>query len=447
MNNELTAASPRPKSKRKTILISVAVVACLALVTVFMLQDNQKGVDIFAEEVKQRNIVELVSASGRIQPKTKVDIASEIYGEILWVGAREGDRVEQGDLLVILDTVQLRSDVNQGLYAMNEANARLSGAKSRLEQTEDEINRQTSLYDRKLTSETEFTDSRFAYEAARSGFDATKAQAQQSRARYNKLLDNLSKAKIAAPMSGVITYLNAEVGEIAAAQTGFTQGRTLMTISNLDVFEVEVEVDETEIAKVELGQQAEIEVDAFPDTIFTGEVVEIGNTAIFVGAGTQDQSTNFRVKVVFDDSNEKIRPGMSATVDITANQQDGVFSVPFSAVVMRTYDMDSLEAARAGQVTEDDTGGVHAAESTSDTTDKLAMDEEEPEELKGVFVIRDGVARFVEVKTGIANQKHIEIISGLSEQDSVISGPYRVLRTIKDGEAVKLKEMDKDKDK
>lgn len=447
MNNELTAASPRPKSKRKTILISVAVVACLALVTVFMLQDNQKGVDIFAEEVKQRNIVELVSASGRIQPKTKVDIASEIYGEILWVGAREGDRVEQGDLLVILDTVQLRSDVNQGLYAMNEANARLSGAKSRLEQTEDEINRQTSLYDRKLTSETEFTDSRFAYEAARSGFDATKAQAQQSRARYNKLLDNLSKAKIAAPMSGVITYLNAEVGEIAAAQTGFTQGRTLMTISNLDVFEVEVEVDETEIAKVELGQQAEIEVDAFPDTIFTGEVVEIGNTAIFVGAGTQDQSTNFRVKVVFDDSNEKIRPGMSATVDITANQQDGVFSVPFSAVVMRTYDMDSLEAARAGQVTEDDTGGVHAAESTSDATDKLAMDEEEPEELKGVFVIRDGVARFVEVKTGIANQKHIEIISGLSEQDSVISGPYRVLRTIKDGEAVKLKEMDKDKDK
>lgn len=447
MNNELTAASPRPKSKRKTILISVAVVACLALVTVFMLQDNQKGVDIFAEEVKQRNIVELVSASGRIQPKTKVDIASEIYGEILWVGAREGDRVEQGDLLVILDTVQLRSDVNQGLYAMNEANARLAGAKSRLEQTEDEINRQTSLYDRKLTSETEFTDSRFAYEAARSGFDATKAQAQQSRARYNKLLDNLSKAKIAAPMSGVITYLNAEVGEIAAAQTGFTQGRTLMTISNLDVFEVEVEVDETEIAKVELGQQAEIEVDAFPDTIFTGEVVEIGNTAIFVGAGTQDQSTNFRVKVVFDDSNEKIRPGMSATVDITANQQDGVFSVPFSAVVMRTYDMDSLEAARAGQVTEDDTGGVHAAESTSDATDKLAMDEEEPEELKGVFVIRDGVARFVEVKTGIANQKHIEIISGLSEQDSVISGPYRVLRTIKDGEAVKLKEMDKDKDK
>lgn len=447
MNNELTAASPRPKSKRKTILISVAVVACLALVTVFMLQDNQKGVDIFAEEVKQRNIVELVSASGRIQPKTKVDIASEIYGEILWVGAREGDRVEQGDLLVILDTVQLRSDVNQGLYAMNEANARLAGAKSRLEQTEDEINRQTSLYDRKLTSETEFTDSRFAYEAARSGFDATKAQAQQSRARYNKLLDNLSKAKIAAPMSGVITYLNAEVGEIAAAQTGFTQGRTLMTISNLDVFEVEVEVDETEIAKVELGQQAEIEVDAFPDTIFTGEVVEIGNTAIFVGAGTQDQSTNFRVKVVFNDSNEKIRPGMSATVDITANQQDGVFSVPFSAVVMRTYDMDSLEAARAGQVTKDDAGGVHAAESTSDTTDKLAMDEEEPEELKGVFVIRDGVARFVEVKTGIANQKHIEIISGLSEQDSVISGPYRVLRTIKDGEAVKLKEMDKDKDK
>lgn len=443
----MTMAPPKPKSKLKPILIIAAVIICIGLLVMFMLQDNQQGIEVYAEEVKARDIIELVSASGRIQPETKVDIASEIYGEIMWVGVQEGDRVKQGQPLVVLDTIQLRSDVDQGLYAMNEAEARLAGAKSSLDKAQEDYNIQAGLKEKQGTSETAFKTAGFALESAKSNYEASKAQAQQAKARYEKLLDNLSKAKISAPMSGVITYLNAEVGEIAAAQTGFTQGRTLMTISNLDVFEVEVEVDETEIAKVDLGQQAKIEVDAFPDTVFTGEVVEIGNTAIFVGTGTQDQSTNFRVKVVFNDSNAKIRPGMSATVDITAAERGEALSVPFSAVVMRTYDMDSLEMARAGKMNDEteDEGGVMAAESTSDTADKMQDDEKEPEELKGVFVVRDGKVRFVEVETGIADQKHIEIVSGLEASDSVVSGPYRILRTIKDGEPVKTKSSDENK--
>lgn len=438
-------APPKPKSKLKLILIIVGALIIVALLVTFMLQDNQKGTEVYAEEVKERDIVELVSASGRIQPETKVDITSEIYGEIMWVGVQEGDRVKQGQPLVVLDTIQLRSDVDQGLYAMNEAEARLSGAKSSLDKAQEDYNIQAGLREKQGTSETAYKTSRFALESAKSSYDATKAVAQQAKARYEKLLDNLGKAKIAAPMSGVITYLDAEVGEIAAAQTGFTQGRTLMTISNLDVFEVEVEVDETEIAKVDLGQKAKIEVDAFPDTTFTGQVVEIGNTAIFVGSGTQDQSTNFRVKVVFNDNNAKIRPGMSATVDITADEREHALSVPFSAVVMRTYNMDSLQAAREGKTTEDNSGGVMAAETAADTTDKVTDDDKEPAELKGVFVIREGKVRFVEVVTGIADQKHIEIVSGIEPTDSVVSGPYRILRTIKDGEAVKTKSMEENK--
>jgi HlyD family secretion protein len=213
-----------------------------------------------------------------------------------------------------------------------------------------------------------------------------------------------------------------------------------MTISNLNVFEVEVEVDETEINKVDLMQVADIEVDAFPDTVFDGEVVEIGNTAIVSGSGTQDQSTNFYVKVIFKDPNVRIRPGMSATVDIITNRQEDVLTIPYSAIVMRSFDVDSLEGAQ--ESAEPESGGstspdLRAAEGDDSLSGSAVDDEENRKDYKGVFVVREGVARFVQVETGIADQKHIEITSNLTEGDSVISGPYRVLRNVKDGDLVK----------
>ena len=422
----------------KKLIITIAVVAVVILLVVVVLKkDTKGGTDVYAEKVSKRELVEIVSASGRVQPKTKVNITSEINGEIIALPIREGDRVKTGDLLVVLDTVQLQSDADQARYAVNEINARLAGAKSLLVQQEDEFNRQKRLFESNLTSETAFNDSKYAYENAKATYDATIAQARQYESRYEKVLDNLSKAKIMAPMSGVITYLDAEVGEIAAAQTAYTQGKTLMTISDLDVFEVEVEVDETEIAKIDLGQPVKIEVDAFPDTTFEGTVVEIGNTAIYSGAGTQDQSTNFKVKVVFNDRDAKIRPGMSATVDVTTSKVENALSIPFSAVVMRTYDLDSLERARAGEPTIN-TGGIQAAEEDSTKAPENLSDEKDNKELKGVFVIRDGKAVFVQVETGIADQKHIQVTTGLEDGDQVVSGPYKALRTINDGDAVKI---------
>jgi HlyD family secretion protein len=425
-------------SLKKIIIIGLIAVVVLTLVIVTVTKDTTNRMDVYADEVTEQELIELVSASGRVQPKTKVDITSEITAEIVYLAVREGDRVQTGDLLVILDTVQTRSDVDQALFAVNEVNARLEGAKSTLDQNEEEYERQKRLYESGLTSETAYTNAQYAYRNAKSGYEATKALADQLQSRYRQQLDRLEKVKIVAPMPGVITFLDCEVGEIAPAQTAFTQGKTLMTIADLDVYEVEVEVDETEIAKVDMGQEVAIEVDAFPDTVFNGEVVEIGNTAIYVGQGTQDQSTNFRVKVVFSDANPKIRPGMSATVDITTNRKDETLTVPFSAIVMRDYDLDSLERARTSG--DSDSGEVQAAESDSDTTGKSAGEDDEPEEHKGVFVIRDGLARFVEVETGIADQKRIEVVSGITAGDSVISGPYRVLRSVHDGDGVKIVE-------
>ncbi len=432
------------KSKKKLILIIVGVVVVVAIVIANLTMDTSNETKVQAEETKLKDITELVSASGRIQPRTKVDITSEINGEIIFLYAKEGDRVDDGQLLIVLDTVQLRSDVDQARYAVSEVKARLAGSKASLDKAQEDYDRLKRLHETNLTSETEFDNSHYAYLNAKASYEAFQAQAEQFRSRYEKQLDYLSKAKIVAPMSGIITYLDAEVGEIAAAQTAFTQGRTLMTISDLNIFEVEVEVDETEINKIELAQECSIEVDAFPDTAFAGEVTEIGNTAVLTAMGTENQSTNFNVKVIFADPNVKIRPGMSATVDITTSRRDEALTIPYSAVVMRTYDMDSLLAAR--EEVSDSGGGVQAAEADSLDQKSDHDDDEEREELKGVFVVREGIAQFISIETGIADKKSIEVTSGLSEGDSVIAGPYRVLRSIKDGEPVAIEEKSSKKE-
>ncbi|MBU0982716.1 MAG: efflux RND transporter periplasmic adaptor subunit [candidate division Zixibacteria bacterium] len=428
---------------KKAVIIILGVV----LIAVFGYLSLKGGgghtTKVQAAGTERHDIEEKVSASGRIQPKTKVDITSEINGEIILLPVREGQRVTIGDLLVVLDTVQISSDVNQARFGNDEIRARLDGAKTTLEQNEEEYQRQERLFAKDLTSETAYKNAKYAYLNSKAAYEAMEASARQSESRYAKQLDYLSKAKISAPMSGVITYLDAEVGEIAAAQTSFTQGRTIMTIADLSIFEVEVEVDETEINKINIGQSAEIEVDAIPDTAFAGKVVEIGNTAIMAGLGTQDQSTNFKVKVTFTEPNQRLRPGMSATVDITTNERKDVLAIPFASIVMRKYDLDSLEQARAEETSGPASSNeVMAAEGDDESATDSARktDEKEREELKGVFVVRDGIACFVQVETGVADQKNIEVTLGIEEGDKVVSGPYKALRTIKDGDAVEITE-------
>ncbi len=431
-------------SKKKILLIIGGVIVVVGLVYMNMTMNTEKTTKVNIETAKDRELIEIVSASGRIQPKTKVDITSQINGEIINLLVKEGEHVNAGDLLVVLDTVQLRSNVNEAKFAMSEIEAQLQGAEVTMNQSKEEFDRQKRLREDNLSSETQLTNAKYAYLNSLSAYDAMLARSHQVKSRYDNQLDNLSKAKIIAPMSGIITFLDCEVGEIAQGQTSFSQGRTLMTISNLDVFEVEVEVDETEINKVAFGQAVNIEVDAFMDTVFAGKVIEIGNTALISGNGSQDQSTNFKVKVIFNDENVRIRPGMSATVDIVSNKKENALSVPYSAIVMRSFDLDSLEKAKNNI---DDSNAeslnknaVHAADTNNI---KKSDSEKEREELKGVFVVQDGKAKFVKVNTGIADSKNIEITDGVLIGDSIITGPYKILRTIKDGDKVKKIEKKK----
>jgi HlyD family secretion protein len=424
------------KMKKKKLLIGGAILVVLILVIANLIGGGKKAIEVQAEPVKLRDVVEEVSASGWIQPKMRVNITAEVNAEILAVPVKEGETVDRGQLLIQLDTVQLQKDVENYRYALNELRARTEAAKASFLQAEEEYNRQKKLYDQELTSETVFKNTEYAYLSGKYNYEAMLSQTKQGEALSEKAVDNLGKTRIVAPMDGVITYLNVEVGEIAQAQTAFTQGMTLMTISNLAAFEVEVDVDETEITKIRIGQNAKIEADAFPDSVFKGEVIEIGNTAVRNTLG-QDQSTNFKVKVLFSENNQNIRPGMSATVDIETNRREKALSVPYGSIVMRSP-QDTIDINLKSNVPE--SGDIHAAEVSSGDSEQDENKEKE-QELKGVFVLKDGKARFIAVETGIADQKSMEILSGLTNSDSVITGPFKTLRTLKNGEDIKVQKQ------
>ncbi len=426
------------KLKKKTYLIGGAIFILVIIIIVNVVGSRKKMTSVQAEGIKKKDVVEEVSASGWIQPKTRVNITAEVNAEIIAISVKEGESVTKGQLLIQLDTVQLQKDVDNYRYSLNELKARTEAGKSAFLQSEEEYNRQKQLFDKKLTSETLFKNSEYAYMSNKYNYEAMLSQTKQGEALYGKAEDNLGKTRILAPMDGVLTFLDAEVGEIAQAQTAFTQGKTLMTISNLAAFEVEVDVDETEITKIGKGQKAKIEADAFPDSVFLGEVIEIGNTAVTNNAG-QDQSTNFKVKVLFNENNQNIRPGMSATVDIITNTREKVLTVPYGAIVMR-LPKDTVEAGSNAKTS--GTADAQAAlAGSADSNESEGKEKEKEKELKGVFIIKDGKAKFAVVETGVADQKNIEVISGVAESDSVITGPFKTLRSLKNGENIKTEKQ------
>lgn len=425
--------------KHKKLLLILGGIVIAAIIIGNIVSSGEKATKVSTEGVEINDITEEVSASGYVQPQTKVNITAEVNAEIISIPVIDGQKISRGDLLIQLDTVQLQKDVEQYLYSLDESSARMEAAKAVYKQSEEEYQRQKQLFDRDLTSKTAYDNAEYTYINNKYNYEAMVNQEKQARARYEKADDNLRKTSIVSPMDGIITFIDAEVGEIAQAQTSFTQGKTLMTISDLSSFEVEVDVDETEIVKIKLDQKANIEVDAFMDTVFAGRVIEIGNTAVVSGLGTQDQATNFKVKVIFDEANPNIRPGMSATVDIVTNAVENALSVPYGAIVMRSLDADSMANVQ-------DSGGLVSSAHAATTDDSLEIKEEsdkkvkkdskEKKDVKGVFVVKDGHANFVPVETGIADQKNIEIVMGVADGDTVITGPFKTLRSIKDGDLI-----------
>ena len=430
---------------KKVIFSGIAAVVVIAAIVVMNTGSGKEPTSIQADLAYSDDISEVVSASGRIQPQTKVDITSEVSAQIISIFVKEGDLVERGQRLILLDTIQLQSDVSQARYSMDEITSRAEAAKAQFEIDKLESERQKKLYEQKLTSENAATNAQYMFENSRANYQAMLAQVETARARLDKANDNLTKTLIKAPMPGVVTFLSVEAGEIAQAQTAFTQGKTLMTIADLSVFEVEIDVDESEIAKILMGQKSKIKVDAFRDTSFEGSVVEIGNSATVANAGSDNYTTSFRVKVRFDKAEVTFRPGMSATVDITTNKAENALLVPYAALVTREFDPDSLKAKTESAESSGIIQQANAAEKAVPVEDGTKRKKSTKIKKSGIFVVRDGKAKFVEIATGIADERNIVALTGIAPGDTVISGSYQTLRKIAEGDVVTIEQASIDK--
>jgi HlyD family secretion protein len=443
-------------TKKKKILIGVAVVVVVALFIIFnLVKSTEKGISVQTQKVKRGNLTAKVSASGRIQPAKKVDISANVSAKIINIAVKEGVRVEARQLLVQLDRTLYEARVEGAKASLNSYRAQVQLAQANLDQAQQDYERQKELFEKKLTSQELLDAAGTKLEVQRAQHESASQQVAQAQAILEQMEDDLSKTTITSPMAGIITQLNSEVGEVVLG-TSMSPGTVIMTISDLSDMEVEVEVDESDVVDVETGQVVEIEVDALPDTVLKGTVKEIANTAYTRYAGSAEEVTNFLVTVKVLDNMPQLKPGMSATVDITTAIHEDVLHVPIQCVVMREPKSPGEEeektAAKAGKGEEeasqgdDDVTGEEKAEEEEDAEeDGEGVDEEEEQEpIEIVFVVVEGMAEMRPVKTGIMGELDVEIIEGLEDGDMVVTGSYRVLsKTLRDGQKVKVEEKKK----
>jgi HlyD family secretion protein len=383
--------------------------------------------------VREEDITSRVRAPGKIEPRTQVKISADIMGKVVKLAVKEGDQVRKGQLMLQLDDTQYRAAANQAQAALSSGKARLKDAESLLRAAESNYVRQGALWEQKVLSQAEWDQANSTIESARTAQSTAREEVARATAALSGATDNLSKTRFVAPFDGVVSALNVEAGEIVITGTMNNPGTQIMVVSDLSRMLVLADVDETDVVDMKLGQKAKITVDAMPDTAYAGTVVEIGNTAKRSNLGVAEGQTNFEVKVVFDSQVPEVRPGMTADVEIETATHAKTSGVPIQAVVVRT----ERELERAGK-----TGKEPRAQKRKPAKDfALAADEDtvgrKDKEIAGVFVVKDAVARFVPVRTGIASETDIEVFGDLKTGDIVVAGPYKALRELKPNARVK----------
>mgnify|MGYP003337966255 FL=1 len=377
--------------------------------------------------VRREDVTSRVRAPGKIEPKTQVKISADVPGKVIVLNVKEGDSVHRGQLLLQLDDTQYRSAHQQSLAALAAAKARVREAESALRVSEAAFGRQRALFEQKLLSQAEWDNANNAHEGARVALATAQEDVARAAAASAAAADNLSKCRFVAPFDGVVSALNVEKGEIVITGTMNNPGTQILVVSDLSGMLVRAEVDETDVVDMRVGQTARISVDAFPDTTFPGTVVEIGNTAKRSAISSVEGQTNFEVKVVFDHQVPSIRPGMTADVEIATGTHERTLAVPIQSVVIRTQSQLD-RAARKNVKRAKPSPGLSADEDTVGRRDP---------EISGVLVAKDGVVRFVPVRTGLTSETMIEVMGAIQPGDVVVSGPYKALRELKPGTKVK----------
>jgi HlyD family secretion protein len=396
-------------------------------------------VEVQTEALHRRNLRSIVTGTGQVKPKVSVDVSSDVMGRVLEVPVEEGQKVKKGDTLLRIDSSQLEARVSGLRAAVESGKATLEQARSNLGRLQKTYERQTNMYKQKLVSDADYEQTQTALDNAIAAEAQARAALNQAQSTLQEIENTLGKYLIVSPMAGVVTRKNIEPGEIAVAGTLSIAGTLLLTIADLSVIEVELEVDEVDIVHVALGQKAKVTVDAYPDKSWEGEVTEVGTSAL-EKLTTTEQAKDYRVVITLSEAAQELKPGLSASADIVTATRENVLSVPIQALTTRSEEELSEGKESEGTATPTGDGAAHAAADPKPAEAKPPAEEKSgSKEMEGVFVLEGGKAHFRPVKIGIPGEQHFEVLEGLKEGEVVVTGPYEVLRKLKDEEIVREK--------
>ncbi|MDZ4864506.1 MAG: efflux RND transporter periplasmic adaptor subunit [Gemmatimonadota bacterium] len=395
-------------------------------------KSKNKAVEVRLEQVGTRDLVAVVTASGKIEPDTKVDVLSDIQGRITKLGVKEGDFVRKGDFLLQIDAAIYQAAVSRSKGFLASAQSDLLRARANLDQARRARDRALELQktNTSLITQESVEQAVTGYDVARANLDASQASVDQARAGLLESEDNLRKTRIVAPISGRITRLAIEEGEVAVPGTFSRDVGLLMTIADLSVILAKVQVDETDVVRLAQGDSVEVSIDAFPDSTFIGTVTKISNsaqlTATSTASGSSDRAVDFGVEITLTNPPQDIRPDLSATARIVTDIRRGTLAVPIIALTVREHEKLPNETTPAA-----------AGDSAS----------RKKKETEGVFVVTNGIANFRPVKVGIAGDEYFEVVEGVKAGETIVAGTYQAIRDLKDSTKVKAAVTDSAKGK
>src|SRR6059058_1192115 len=429
----LTAKQRRARRKKQIIFGSVGLIV-LCIVASIICNKRDKPIPVTTEKAIRKTIVQTVSATGKVQPETEVKISPEVAGEIIELPVEDGKRVKQGDLLVRIKPDSYKALVEQQEAAISAAKATNLQQKATMLKTEHDFKRAEDLFSKKLISEQEYNAAEAAYDVAKNTYESSLHEIERAQAGSSQARDQLSKTTIYSPIDGTITILNSKLGERLVA-TGQFAGTEVMRVADLGHMEARVDVNENDVVNVKNGDKANVKIDAYGDRKFHGIVYQIANTGKTTGAGTQEEVTNFEVKIRIDDHDVTLKPGLSCTADIETDMVKDVVAVPMQAVTIRTGDsnLSPEEIEKKKQKTAQRDKGDNSADYVNERQEKATQKEEHEKIAKVVFLKKGGKAQMVKVTTGISDDTYMEIKSGVQPGDEVVSGSYSAIsRKLKD---------------
>jgi HlyD family secretion protein len=439
--------------RNKFVIGGIILVLSAALVGATLWFRRTRDIEVTAEVVRKQDLAAIVSASGKIQPRESVDISANTMGRVTRVAVREGDKVTRGQFLLQIDARTLQTAVQRSeavvlaaRSGLESAHVAVETAQANLDRAQRDLKRQQELWKDELTTrealeraQNDVQVRQTELKARQQDVATREQQIRQDTASLESDRYELTKVTLESPINGVVTRRNIDQGETVVVGTMNNAGTVLMTIADMSVVQAEIEVDETDIPNVAIGQTAKISIDAIPDRTFVGHVAEIGNSPIQAptptGQSTTSQATNFKVVIVLDEQIPgTIRPGFTCAADITTAVRHKALAVPIQAVTVRELVYDA-----AGHLVRQPRppGRRPATPEPAAIVQPLAPGQTR-KETEGVFVLRAGRAAFVPINVGIAGERYFEVLSGLEEGDQIVTGPYNSVRQIADGDSVKL---------